>query len=110
MSFGLCSVGTLLNCVCNHPGLFVCQSGSWQCRLILGRWITASCSPTEAVDQRERQKDINKQRRGKKKRGIQTEGDTPEGGNKNDKKNKKDRDGDEEKEMFYIFAFSTHDL
>lgn len=61
-SLFLCGSGTspqcvcVRTCVCKHPGLFVCQSGCWQLCLILGRWITASCSPDEAVgtDQREK--------------------------------------------------------
>lgn len=61
-------------CVYKHPGLFVRQSGCWQRCLILGRWITASCGPAEAVDAdqrvRERQRDLNKQEeeRGKERK------------------------------------------
>lgn len=92
-------------CVRKHPCLVVCQSGFWQRRLIVGRWIAAPCSPAEAVesDQSEKwQKDINKQRWNKKKRGRQRERGTPETGNTNIKESKRTTAGDEEWKCFVL--------
>lgn len=95
------------SCVCvrKHPCLVVCQSGFWQRRSIVGRWIAAPCSPAEAVesDQSEQwQEDINKQRWNKKKWGRQRERGTPEAGNTNTKTRKRATAGDEEWKCFVL--------
>ncbi|KAF3699212.1 Ephrin type-A receptor 3 [Channa argus] len=74
------------------------------------RWITASCSPAEAVDtnQRERVAERRKQteERGKKKKAekdTDRQTDTPEGGNRNGKKNTENTEGDGETKRLKMF-------